>query len=83
MTRQNRATTLLPHYPTPYELWKKAHEQEDFEYVAPVLSEKGWDDLVERLNDSAKEKQLALMRKQYSLLLSNWQGSTFLLTLIG
>ena len=77
MTRQNQATTLLPHYPTPYELWKKAHEQEDFEYVAPVLSEKGWDDLVERLNDSAKEKQLALMRKQHQFIAEQLAGLNF------
>ena len=75
--RGEQPTTHLPHYPTPYELWKKAHEREEYEYTAPVLSEKKWDELVERLNDSAKEKQLALMRKQHQYIAEQLAGLNF------
>ena len=38
---------------------------------------------VERLNDSAKEKQLALMRKQHQFIAEQLAGLNFSLTLIG
>ena len=71
-------TTELAHYPTPYELWKAAHEtEEDNAKAAPTLTEKGWDKLVLRLNDSAKEKQLTLMRKQHQYIAEQLAGLNF------
>ena len=70
-------TTQLAHYPTPFELWEKAHKPDQKAKSARVLTQKGWDELVLRLNDSAKEKQLTLMRKQHQYIAEQLAGLNF------
>jgi hypothetical protein len=70
-------TTQLAHYPTPFELWEKAHKPDQKAKSARVLTQKGWDELVLRLNDSAKEKQLTLMRKQHQYIAEQLSGLNF------
>ena len=78
VTRSNRAPhTELPHYPTPWELWKKAHESTERPRDPPVLSETEWEKLVERLNDSSKTRQISLMRKQHKHIATELAGLNF------
>ena len=69
--------TELPHYPTPWELWKKAHESTERPRDPPVLSENEWEKLVERLNDSSKTRQISLMRKQHKHIAKELAGLNF------
>jgi len=69
--------TELPHYPTPWELWKKAHESTERPRDPPVLTENEWEKLVERLNDSSKTRQISLMRKQHKHIASELAGLNF------
>lgn len=69
--------TELPHYPTPWELWKKAHESTERPRDPPVLSETEWEKLVERLNDSSKTRQISLMRKQHKHIATELAGLNF------
>jgi hypothetical protein len=69
--------TELPHYPTPWELWKKAHESTAAPREAPILTEDEWENLVERLNGSAKTRQISLMRKQHKHIAKELAGLNF------
>lgn len=69
--------TELPHYPTPWELWKKAHGNTEKPPQAPILTEKEWSRLVKSLNDSSKERQLSLMRKQHKHIAKELAGLNF------
>jgi hypothetical protein len=69
--------TELPHYPTPWELWKKAHESQAAPREAPILTEDEWENLVERLNGSAKTRQISLMRKQHKHIAKELAGLNF------
>jgi hypothetical protein len=76
-TMRGAPHTELPHYPTPWELWKKAHESTELPREPPVLSETEWQRLVDRLNDSSKTKQISLMRKQHKYIATELAGLNF------
>ena len=61
--------TELPQYPTPYELWRKAHEVPDDNKKPPVaLTENEWGELVERLHDAGRKKHVSTMRRQNEII---------------
>eukprot|EP00949_MAST-11_sp_MAST-11-sp1_P000974 g974.t1 len=69
--------TELPHYPTPYELWKRAHEVAEEPRPPPVLTEAEWDKLIEKLNDQSKKKQIVRMRQQHKHIAKQLAGLNF------
>jgi len=77
MVARRAPHTELPHYPTPWELWKKAHESTERPRDPPVLSENEWEKLVERLNDSSEARQRSLMRKQHKHIATELAGLNF------
>ena len=63
------AATELPQYPTPYELWRRAHEVPDDDKKPPIaLTENEWGELVERLHDAGRKKHVSTMRRQNEII---------------
>ena len=56
---------------------RKAHESKVAPREAPILTEDEWESLVERLNGSAKTRQISLMRKQHKHIAKELAGLNF------
>eukprot|EP00938_MAST-03A_sp_MAST-3A-sp1_P003510 g3510.t1 len=75
----------LPPYPTPYELWKKAHTKKKYgktplEYVNSIpVSErnKRAQEVTERLLRRQREEHFEMMKKQHKKLANELRGLTF------
>jgi hypothetical protein len=63
--------------PRPVDLWKAAHEVPRVTASRPKLTEKEWDDLVDRLNEKARDKQKEIMRAQHRRIAEELAGLTF------
>jgi hypothetical protein len=72
--------TELPHYPTPYELWKKAHE------VPPPKPKKKYtseerariaEDVTRRLLNHQRKEHFSMMKTQHKKLAAELRGLTF------
>jgi hypothetical protein len=78
--RSNRAShphTELAAKPTPYELWRAAHETGDVVKEETRLTEGEWDELVDHLNDSGRERHQARMREQNKQIAGELAGLSF------
>jgi len=76
--------TELPHYPTPYELWQKSHEQvraeTPKEKVAKLPMDKRSDlakACTDRLLAKQREEHFTMMKKQHKKLANELRGLTF------
>jgi len=76
--------TELPHYPTPYELWQKSHEQvrteTPKEKVARLPMDKRKDmadQCTDRLLAKQREEHFTMMKKQHKKLANELRGLTF------
>lgn len=83
-TPKRSPRTELPHYPTPYELWKKSHEKA--ETTTPNDKVKNLTDeqkkvltknVTDRLLRKQREEHFTMMKKQHEKLASELRGLTF------
>lgn len=79
-SRYEEPVTELPHYPTPYELWKRSHE------VAPVPVKKELsnaerkritEDVTRRLLNHQRKEHFSMMKTQHKKLAAELRGLTF------
>ena len=63
--------------PTPYELWRAAHEVDGEPKKTPTLTKGEWDSLVERLNETSRKRQAYLLRAQHKQIADELSGLTF------
>lgn len=83
--RQRRSPqTELPHYPTPYELWQKSHQETHVETVKEKVAKLSKAekiqlarDVTDRLLRKQREEHFAMMKKQHKKLANELRGLTF------
>ena len=84
-----KSRTELPHYPTPYELWKKSHEtvQETPKERVAKLSKAERAELAKRVTDRLlrrqREEHFSMMKKQHKKLADELRGLAFVQFSVG
>jgi hypothetical protein len=63
--------------PRPVDLWRASHEVDRAPKEKVVLTQGAWEDLVGRLNESSKKKELHLLKAQHKALADQLSGLTF------
>jgi hypothetical protein len=71
------STVQMPKGPTPADLWRAAHEVPQQPKERVMLTDEAWQDLVNRLNESSKKKEVFLLKAQRKQLADQLAGLTF------
>jgi len=71
------STVHMPKGPTPADLWRAAHEVPQQPKERVMLTDEAWQDLVNRLNESSKKKEVFLLKAQRKQLADQLAGLTF------